>query len=75
MFIVLEIQTNTNGTVSMLPPIVKASREEAESAYHSILSFAAVSALPMHAATLLANDGHEIMHQAYTHNIPEEAEE
>ena len=75
MFIVLEIQTNTNGTVSMLPPIIKASREEAESAYHSILSFAAVSALPMHAAMLLANAGHEIMHQAYTHNIPEEVEE
>jgi len=75
MFIVQEIQTFADGTVSLLPPITKASREEAESVYHSILSFAAVSAIPMHAATLLANDGHEIMHQAYTHDIPEEAEE
>lgn len=74
MFIVLEIQTFTDGTVAILPPITKASREEAESAYHSILSFAAVSALPMHAATLLANDGHEIMHQAYTHDVKEETE-
>lgn len=75
MFIVQEIQTFADGTVSLLPPITKASREEAESVYHSILSFAAVSKIPMHAATLLANDGHEIMHQAYTHDIPEEAEE
>lgn len=28
MYIVLEIQTNADGTVSPLPPIIKASREE-----------------------------------------------
>ncbi len=67
MFIVLEIQTFDDGSIAMLPAITKASREEAESAYHSILAAAAVSALPMHAAIIMANDGHEIEHKAYTH--------
>ena len=67
MYIVLEIQTNPDGTVATLPPIIKATREEAESSYHSILSYAAVSALPMHAAILMTNEGRELMHQAYTH--------
>lgn len=67
MYIVLEIQTNPDGTVATLPPIIKATRDEAESVYHSILSYAAVSALPMHAAILMTNEGREIMHQAYLH--------
>ena len=71
MYIVLEIQTNENGTVATLPPIIKDNRDEAESVYHSILSFAAVSALPMHAAILMTNEGREILHQAYTH-LPQE---
>lgn len=67
MYIVLEIQTMADGTVATLPPIIKATRDEAESVYHSILSYAAVSVLPMHAAILMTNEGREIMHQAYLH--------
>ena len=57
-----------DGTVAVLTPIVKASRDEAESAYHSILSFAAVSTIPMHAAVMMTNEGIEIARQSYTHN-------
>lgn len=67
MYIVLEIQTFADGSVATLPPTIKATRDEAESVYHSILSFAALSDLPMHAAILMTNEGKEIMHQAYTH--------
>lgn len=67
MYIVLEIQTFADGSVTTLPPTIKATRDEAESVYHSILSFAALSDLPMHAAILMTNEGKEIMHQAYTH--------
>ena len=67
MFIVLEIQTMADGTVTVLTPIIKASRDEAESAYHSILSYAAVSSIPMHAAVIMTNEGIEIARQAYTH--------
>ena len=69
MYIVLEIQTYANGTVATLPPIIKASRDEAESAYHSILSAAAVSELPLHSAILMSNEGRELMHQAYVHTV------
>lgn len=68
MYIVLEIQTNADGTVTTLPPIIKATREEAESSYHSILSFAALSPLPMHAAVLMTNEGIVLDRKSYTHN-------
>lgn len=67
MYIVLEIQTMVGGTVAVLTPIIKASREEAESVYHSILSYAAVSSIPMHAAVIMTNEGIEIARQSYTH--------
>ena len=66
MYIILEIQTFADGTVSLLTT-TKATKQEAESKYHSILSFAAVSSLPVHAASLLTNEGREIYHQSYTH--------
>lgn len=69
MYIVLEIQTFADGSVATLPPTIKSTRDEAESVYHSILSFAALSDLPMHAAILMTNEGKEIMHQAYTHAV------
>ena len=76
MFIVLEIQTMADGSVVVLTPITKPTRDEAESVYHSILSYAAVSALPMHAAVLMTNEGIELDHKAYTHNqTNEEVEE
>lgn len=71
MYIVLEIQTFDNGQVATLPPTIKATRDEAESVYHSILSYAALSELPMHAAILMTSEGKEIMHQAYTHATAE----
>lgn len=69
MYIILEIQTFANGQVALLPAITKENRQEAESVYHSILSAAAVSALPMHAAVIMTNEGKVIMQQAYTHEV------
>lgn len=67
MFIVLEIQTEADGTVKLLPPLVKTARDGAESAFHSILSFAAVSSVAMHAAVLMTNEGTVLEKKAYTH--------
>ena len=67
MYIVLEIQTMGVGQVAVLTPIIKASRDEAESAFHSILSYAAVSSIPMHAAVLMTNEGVVIDRKAYVH--------
>lgn len=69
-YILIEIQTNADGTVGNL---VTAYDDvySAESAYHSVLASAAVSKLPMHAATLLGNDGGVMKWESYTHGEEE----
>lgn len=65
-FIVIEIQTNSDGTVGN---IVSAhdTQEQAESQYHSILAAAAISELPAHAAALLTSEGYCIEYRCYRH--------
>lgn len=66
-FIVLEIQTNTDGAVGTLINAYD-DRNSAESKYHLVLSAAAVSQLPMHSATLLMSDGRMLAYQNYVHS-------
>lgn len=68
-FIVLEMQTNTDGTVAMLNYQFD-TRNEAESKYHYILSYAAVSTLPCYAAAILTNTGEIIQSEFYQHIEP-----
>jgi len=70
-YIVVEIQTMTDGTVA-IQNFQKNSRNEAESTYHSILASAAISQLPVHAAVLMTNEGFIIMNQAYKHEVTPE---
>ena len=66
MFIIFEIQTNSDGTVGTLVSTYE-DQLQAESAYHSVLSSAAISALPVHSCVLLTGEGFEIMHGCYKH--------
>jgi len=68
-YIVIELQT-TNGATSYLVT-THATRQEAESKYHLVLSAAAVSNVPLHAATIITSDGFQVMHQAYSHEAVE----
>ena len=56
MFLVVEIQKQTDGTISN---IVTQHEEEKEalSKYYAVLSYAAVSSLPQHACVLLTDKG------------------
>lgn len=63
-YLVIEIQTNSNGTVGNLVWAYD-SRLEAESKYHSVLAAAALSALPYHAACLMDNTGKLLDRQCY----------
>lgn len=65
-YIVLEIQTNTNGTIGTLVTAY-ADQMQAESKYHTVLAAAAISALPRHAAALLTSDGALQAAQSYEH--------
>lgn len=73
MYIVIELQTSASGTVGNLV-YSYADRNAAEQKYHLILSSAAVSQLPSHAAALMTNEGQLLERKCY-HHITEETEE
>lgn len=65
-YIVLEIQTSIDNTVSILSYQFD-NKQEAESKFHLVLSFAAVSQLPCHTAILLTNTGDTYDMKSYKH--------
>lgn len=68
MYIVIEMQTNADCDVATI--VTKhPTREEAESKYYTVLSAAALSTVPIHAATVLRNDGQQILYKSYSHSI------
>lgn len=73
MYILLETQSYTNGTVGTLVNTYE-NRDTAENKYHSILASAAVSNLPRHSAFMLSDEGYIIKSECYTHEV-EETEE
>lgn len=69
-YLILELQTNTDGTVGTLIT-QKDDLNQAQSTFYSILAAAALSQLPHHAAVLMTNEGIVLMFQDFCH---EEAE-
>lgn len=67
MFIIIEMQTQTDGTVAIVPPVQKTDRLEAQSVYHQALSYAAVSKLPKHSVAILDEEGSVIESRCYFH--------
>lgn len=65
-YVVIELQTNPDGAIGNLVWAFD-TRDAAESKYHAVLSAAAVSALPCHAATLLDSEGFALASQCYHH--------
>lgn len=65
MYIVIELQTNGGQTAHIVS--AHATREAAESKYHTVLAAAAVSSVEKHAAIIVSEEGFPIMHQCYVH--------
>ena len=66
IYLVIELQTNADGTVGNI--VTKYDNlPEAEAKFHNILSFAAVSELPVHSAVILDNTGMTIAQRSYAH--------
>ena len=66
MYIVLETQTHSNGTVGTLIDTFD-DGAAAENKYHLILAAAAISTLPRHSAFMLSDAGHLIKSETYEH--------
>ena len=66
-YIVQEIQTDINGNVTLLPAIVKSTRNEGESEYHIKLGYAAISDIAVHSVIMYNQDGTPILHGCYSH--------
>lgn len=66
MYIVIELQKLNDTTVANLV-YQKQTLNEAESTYHSILSYAAVSSVPVHSAVILTDAGQLVMSKAFRH--------
>lgn len=75
MYIVLEIQKNTEGQVGVIP-LAYATMREAEGRFHQVLAVAAESQLPVHAAVILTEDGGHLRSECYQRAaVPEEPDE
>lgn len=69
-YIVVEIQTNEEGTVSALVT-AHSDKFDAENKYHTVLAAAAKSNLPTHAAVILTNEGRTVKTEMYEHEVQE----
>ena len=67
MYIVIELQTNASGQVANIVSTYD-TRAQADNKYHTILAAAAVSSVPVHAATMINEEGYPIQCYAYHHD-------
>ena len=68
MFIVIELQTNQDGTIGNLVTPCD-TWEQAQATYHQILASAAISDVPKHSATILRDDGFQLEYVCYEHPV------
>ena len=74
MFIVIEMQTDSENNVATIVDTY-ATQNEADSKFFLILSAAAVSSVPLHAAAILRNDGRMVRFESYNHQPDQNEEE
>jgi hypothetical protein len=66
MYIIIELQKNAEGHVSNIVT-EHPTKDEAESKYHSVLSAAAVSKVPVHSAIIVSEEGFPVANKCYKH--------
>lgn len=65
-YIVIELQTNAGGQTANIVTSY-ATQEEAESKFYTVLAAAAMSAVPVHACTIVTSEGFQLRHECYKH--------
>lgn len=71
VYIIIEIQKSNNGTVAIVPPASYNDQRLAEQAYHTALSYAAVSQVDVHSVVMLDDTGARIKGETYYHGTEE----
>ena len=71
MYIIQEIQTTGNQT-ALVPATTYTDLNQAESAFHTALSFAAVSAVTVHTVMLYDEHGNIVRREYYEHPAAQE---
>lgn len=66
MYIVIELQKNTEGVVSNLVTSHN-TLAEAESKFYSILAAASVNVVPVHSAVIVSEEGFPVANKCYKH--------
>lgn len=75
-YYVIELQKYVDGSYGDIKHVTwdedpTKARLKAESKFYEVLSAAAISELPVHAAIMFTSDGVPVMHQRYVHAIPQ----
>ena len=70
-YIVIEIQTNSNGTVGNIVTSHD-TLEQAYSKFYAVLSAAAISSVPIHAAVIMDNTGYVYGKNNFNHEQNED---
>lgn len=76
-YYIMELQKYADGSFGDIKHIAydedpTKARLKGESKFYEILSAAAISELPVHAAIMFTSDGVPVMHQKYTHAVVQE---
>ena len=71
MFIIIEIQEQTQGATPNTISYTAETIDEAKSKFHYILHYAAVSGLYRHGAVLMQTDGKYLARESFEHIPPE----
>ena len=70
-YLVVEMQKQSDGTIAQITTTYT-DRNTAEQKYHEILSYAAVSTIPIHTAVILSEEGNLIKKECYRHEVETE---
>ena len=71
MYVAIELKVKADNSFEV-STFKKETREEVESAYHSILTTAAKSSHPIHSAVILNPEGQRLRGECYKHEVPAE---
>lgn len=67
MYVIIELQKNSDGTVAVSPAHTANTFLEAKSTFFSLCATAAISQVPVHSVVLLSETGQELGLESFNH--------